>query len=392
MNKNKNKLIGGVYYGLHNVGDEAILKSMIREFNDENGLTVLSYGSDWIRNEFDNVNVRKIQLSYSKPILGYYASPKKEVFSNIRKLRNEKLFYKNFNTYICGGATILSDCPWYSVRTAQLAGEAGNNVFLWGVGMADQDIGTAAQYIKSILNTDYVKRVYTRDQFVTKRLIKCGVNADKITESFDPAIMLNARKCDLTKYLTKKQISLLDNGKDNIVVSISGEADVVNRTPIGVLTEIINMLNNEYDYNIFLIPMGLGKQCMDLSIMNKIENDIARDNVTVVRSEFDPCDLIYFLNNVKLIISSRLHMNILGACADVPSIGLVRNSKITDFAKLMGLPYISFNDLNKDRIKKLLNSILEEYNDYIDNIKNTVDRMRTTQYEKLSELNTMMEQ
>lgn len=46
MNVKRTIGIGGVFYGCHNIGDEAILESMILAFNNKCKLVIKSFGSD----------------------------------------------------------------------------------------------------------------------------------------------------------------------------------------------------------------------------------------------------------------------------------------------------------------------------------------------------------
>lgn len=82
-------------------------------------------------------------------------------------------------------------------------------------------------------------------------------------------------------------------------------------------------------------------------------------------------------------------MNIFGACAGVPSIGLVRNKKIIDFATLLKMPYLQLEKLTKDEIVNSFNQLMDHYDDYIYDINATVDKMRAQQKLAINELNQL---
>lgn len=372
----KKVAIGGVYYGLHNIGDEAILYSMINSFKSFSVLSVMTYGSEWIDDVFPDVNRRPICADYDKPKFGLYVAPKKKIFTNMKKIRSETDFYGKQDAYICGGATILSDCPWYSLKTVELAGKAGKPVYLWGVGMAGPIDKDSSDYVKGVLNRRFVKKVFTRDEHVKERLIKLGVDSSKLHVSYDPAIMITGEAGNYKKYLSPKQQYMYDDGRKNIVMAISGEADIISKTPIDAIEEAVTRLVERYSANLFLIPTGCGKQCMDTALMKRMEEDIAGKYVTVIEKEFAPEDLVCFLKGVDLIISSRLHMNIFGACAGIPSIGLVRNEKIIDFADILGLPYMELNTFNAEKLTMMSENIFLNADDFRNNVVIKRERMR----------------
>lgn len=382
----KNIHIGGVYYGRHNIGDEAILYSMIKSFEPSFNISVSTYESNWIKKDFPQVERRHIELQYVKPQMGLFITPRKKIITNISKLNREIKFLKTKDAYICGGATILSDCPWYSLRTVQVAGKAGLPVYLWGVGMTSISNSEMAKYIIEVLNRGYVKKIYTRDEIVADRLKSMGVAPDKLGVSYDPAIMLLGEESEFSRFITKTQLKIYNNGKPNFVLTISGEDDVIKRTPLNEIINAVNLLQKKYDANLFLIPTGCGQHCKDLDLLKEISLKLISNNVSVIDTEFSPNALVAFLKNVNMIISSRLHMNIFGACATTPSIGLVRNDKIVDFAKLNSLPYLELFDLTQGKLVHTVEQVMHDSDMIKEELKKSVTRMRNKYTESLSEI------
>lgn len=376
--------IGGAQYGLHNIGDEAILLSIINSF-DEFDLSVTSHGSNWINKLNKRIEIRNYFVDYGKPKFGLFINPKRDIFNNICKLKDDIDFFKTKNIYVCGGGTILSDCPWYSLRTVQLAGSVGVPVYLWGVGMAEVNDKSTQHYIKSVLNKGYVKYIYTRDEFVKSRLVDIGVKEAKISVSYDPAILI---KGDLNwnTYLSKSQIELYNDNHINMVFSLSGESDVVIRTPVKEIAESIIKLQKKYSANIFLIPTGCGNHCKDIELLEYIYRIANNKRVCIIKKEFSPESLVGFLENIQIIVSSRLHLNIFGACAGIPSIGLVRNSKIIDFSKLLGMPYLRIEELKAEEIILTVDEILKNRTFYTSNVVCSVRKMRKAYIDSLEDI------
>lgn len=361
----KKVLIGGVYYGEHNIGDEGLLFSIIRSFESNAEIDVLTHGSQWIDKAFPKVNRVPIRMNYTKPFFGLYTIPRSKVISNSLRLRKEIDFYRQYDLYICGGATILSDCPYYSLRTVLLAEKAGTPVILWGVGMAEIADEKTKKFIVNVLNRKGVKKVFVRDEYVQKRLLELGVEKNKVDVSYDPAIMLEGTSFDITQFMNDDSIRWYRQSDCNIVVSVSGESDIATKTPVTQIANEIIAVKKKYNANIILVPTGCGKQCKDTEMLKTLGNMIGTENVTVIEKEFQPQELVEFLKKIKLVISSRLHMNIFAACAGVPSIGLVRNLKIVDFASKFNLPYIYFENMQQGSIAEKADEVMENYRNIV---------------------------
>ena len=368
--------IGGVFYGLHNIGDEGILYSMIQTFHEKYQVSVSSYDSEWISNYFSNVEIRPVDIVYDRPKMGLRSLPRRKIIDNMIKNKDYQKYIKTKDAFICGGATILSDCPWHSLRMAELAGRSGIPVYFWGVGMAEVGDTDTTEYIRFVLNKPYVKKIYVRDELVRDRLVSMGINRNKTGISYDPAVMLEGETFNLEDYLSSFQAELYKNECPNIIITLSGEADVVEKTPVDVISACIGKMQERYRANIFLIPTGCGKHCKDIEFLKNIAKELNVPEISVIEKEFSPQNLVEFLKQADLILSSRLHMNIFGACAGVPSIGLVRNRKIIDFAELHGLPYLELSDLSQKQLLEMTDEVFSNRNAYREKIKKNISKMR----------------
>lgn len=377
----KNIHIGGVFYGAHNVGDEAILTSMINSFSGKDNLSISTYDSSYIKKRFPFVLAKEINNRFSKPFFGLYIPPRKNPIKAFINLKREKAFYSKIDLYICGGATILSDCPWYSLRTIDVALKAGAKTILFGVGMAEIKDKSAIPFIQKICNK--LEDIYVRDNFVKRKLENIGVEAKKIKICYDPALILNpSNDFKLEKYLNNEQIEKYYNPHINVAITLSGERDVINRTPITDIKKIIEFLIKKYNANIFLIPTNTRKG-MDIDLMKKL---LGNDNITLIDEEFSPEELIAFMKNFSFVISSRLHMNILSSIVGTPSIGLVRNSKIIDFANLLGLKYFSIENLNIKDLERYCDELIDKNDNLRKEILQRVNKMREIHLKSVSEV------
>lgn len=386
MNSQRKIHIGGAFYGMHNVGDEAVLYCMIQEFSKRYQISISSYDSRWLLNYFPDIIINPINATYTKPKLGISVFPRKHVISNIRKIIDDRKIFDSTDGYICGGGTILSDCPWHSLKTVENAGRLGKNTILWGVGMADNIDHDTRLYIKEMLNKPYVTRIYTRDELVCNHLIELGVLSEKLSVSYDPAILLRGKKFNISDYLSDDEIKIFNNGFENICISISGEADIAKKTPVGELCEFLRLILENRKYNIFFVPTGCGNHCQDRQLLHEIKNRCPSDRVVMVEKEFEPEYLVQFLKSFKFSVSSRLHLNIFSACAGIPSVGLIRNSKISDFARIFDFPVLQIRTLKGPDLMKAVCILEDQYSNYKTAIMQKVEYMRAKQIAALEEV------
>jgi len=349
--------IGGVMYGYCNIGDDAILESMINSFLDRCRLSVATQNPEWLRKYFPDVEVHKIGIYYTKPKWGINfignKNPRKILQSAYNLLRNYDFrLYSKTDLYICGGATILSDYPWYSMQTIKEALKAGTKVVMFGVGMAELEDKSMHSIIRDTCNG--IEDIYVRDEFVKERLLKLGVKSNKIKICYDPAIMLDpADTLDYDKVFTAEQKNRYFDSKINIGLCLSGENDVVKRYPYEGIKKLMIELHRRFDANIFLAPttIKVDKKAMSRLLLKGISTNM-------LNGRYNARELISIMKNFHLVISSRLHMNILSSIVGTPFIGMVRNTKIVDYAKLFNLPYIELKKFNVAEVLKYVKHII----------------------------------
>lgn len=368
----KNVLIGGVIYGMHNVGDEAILESIIQTFHTHTNLSVMSCDSEWITQKYPDVSKLPIPVIYGKPKLGLHALPRRKLFQSIKNTIAPNLSYFAEQDYmLCGGGTILSDSPWHSLYMIKLAAKAGVPTIIWGAGMAEVSDCKTCNYIKKICNLPSVLRIFTRDEFVKQRLIACGVEAEKIEVCYDPAYMLNADENPDFSFLDERGLAMYADERPNICISLSGEPDVINTSHIQQVKAYVETVSQFA--NVFLVPTGFSNACRDKVLLSDL---LINQQVVLIREELQPTQLIAFLQKMDLVVASRLHCSIFGAVAGVPSINIIRNEKNRDFATMFQLPALSMQDVRSEKLLELTKNLLAQKENVQKRISERVQYMR----------------
>lgn len=367
--KNKRLLIGGPVYGLHNIGDEALLLSILRTFKNYQ-LRLLSYDSNWLKEEFPSIEIIKIPTMYTKPKFHLTATPRKQIFHSIRwTFFPDLTLFDNVDCFICGGGTILSECPWHVLHLIELAKKKNVPTILWGVGMATISDETTKEYLRDVLNSSTVKKIYTRDNLVMDRLIDYGIDSSKIDYCYDPAYKLLPCDFSIGEYLNTIGFQNFCSDAKKICISLAGEKDVTNTKHISIIRETINRLI-EYGYSIFLVPTGCGAHCKDIEFLRTL---VTNESVVLIDRELKPEELVYFLSKMDLIISSRLHCSILGSISGVPSICLARSTKNIDFAKIFNLPFYRLDELNENELIDTIVKLIDNKNHYSNEIRKMIE-------------------
>lgn len=368
----KKILVCGPVYGHHNIGDEAILESIILQFSDIANISVITADSEWIEKKYPNVERIVTDTMYSKRKWGLTASPRRKLLQSFKNSYFPNLkFLNSINLMICGGGTILSECPWHSLHWVELARKKNVPVIIWGAGMASVDDIQTRQYIKKVCNYDNVKYIYCRDEFTAQRIKECGVEVDKIGVCYDPVFALS-EKNNIDKYLTESGNDLLNGNTKKICISLSGEKDIKDNRHIEVIKKFIEQLPSE-KYSFFLLPTGCGEHCKDREYLRQL---LINDNVAMINSEMEPSEAIYLMEKMDLIISSRLHCTIFGAISGIPSIGIIRSEKQTDFARLFGLPTISFDCMSVKNMVDLVDDIFSDYESITKEVNNKAEQLK----------------
>ena len=109
-------------------------------------------------------------------------------------------------------------------------------------------------------------------------------------------------------------------------------------------------------------------------------------NVILIKKRFEPEDLIQFLSKFHLVLSSRLHLNIFSSIVGTPFIGLIRNSKISDFSTLLELNSYYFNEIGSKAFYTYLDFMIENNKSIRKKILNNIEMMRSVHIDCVEEI------
>lgn len=336
----KRILLSG-YYGFNNLGDEAILESMLKMINEINHDTetiVLSYSPESTKVKYNTESIYRY-----------------DIFKIMSEMKKSDIF-------ISGGGSLLQDVT--SLRTVPyylglifLAFIFNMKTIFFAQGVGPVQNKLFRFLIKKVLNkVDYLS---VRDDNSKTFLENIGIKTNKINIVDDPVYGLKKFTSDFKE----------ENGKNGEVKKIGVSVrDWQDNSYLKSLAEFLNRLGKNNKISITIIPFHQGK---DIKICKKLQGMLVVDSR--VREYTDDLNEINnFYSNLDLFIGVRLHSLIFSAVKGIPLIGISYDPKTDSLIEEMDYQeLITTEDITVDKLERSYNKIIDKE----DKIKNQINRI-----------------
>ncbi len=368
-------LLGGVPFGCDNIGDEAILASVIglvREICPEAELLVSTGDRSGTERKFGLKTV---------PLYGFDPSVPAERLG-------EALDGVDF--YIWAGATGLSDYPEMACTLLETALSKGVRTIVWSVGMNDVfnpyyfalhgKKKKLADLLKSCCGFDMEKRwTERRIRSVRQRLAntlgRCALVVLRDPKSLEvlrlcapfPDALAGADTAILQKQCAPEDIPWSKSERDlfrsasmRMAVCISEQNRI--REFDRFAGWLDKMLETHPGLLIVTVPMNPKK---DFRVMEELKQHSKHpDRILSLRFP-EPEEVQAVAADCSVIVSSRLHLLILGLNNLVPGVGIARGSKIEFFLSRFGLTTAgTTDDLDLPRLTESVEWALTHQSDF----------------------------
>jgi polysaccharide pyruvyl transferase CsaB len=344
------RLVLSGYYGFYNVGDEAILQSIIHALRQENPtieLVVLSNDPEYTRKMYGVEAVNRWNV--------------KEIFKAI----------KQSDGLISGGGSLLQDKTsvksiLYYTGIMNLARLLGKPYFIYSQGIGPISIMHNRLLVK--WHVSRAKYISVRDEDSFLYLKDIGVKRD-INLVPDP--VLACKQETQSNWLQKQGIT-----KEVVAVSVrywDAKEDYKKK-----LAEALKKLKHA-GYDILFVPMhGPFDQHASREVMNSMGEE-----VYMLPYQMDIDEKIAILSQCSLLIGMRLHALIFAAVANTPIIGVSYDPKIDSFLQQVSQPTIGNvdGDWTADALYKMSMNQLEQR----ERVKRTLGRHVNELRTKVSE-------
>jgi len=344
--KKKNILISG-YYGYGNIGDEAILTTLIRDIKS-----------------LTNANNYNISVLSATPHAtstlndGIFAIQRFDIYSVLKEI-------KRANYVISGGGGLIQDVtswksPLYYLGIIGLAKLLNKKVLIYANGVGPLNYKFNRFLTSIILNK--VDKITVRDEDSLKLLRRLGVKKAKLTvdpifsfkpiESLDPYNELN----------------------DFIAVSLGFSKETV---------KLIGDFAKFFDY----VSEKTGKTCLftpfyylkDYEFSSKIAGKM-KNKPEILQTILLPSEMLSLLNRTHLGVGMRLHFIIFSAINEKAILPFLYDPKVKAYSQILELNYALKSNMSLDEMKK-------EFDSFYSN--NTATKLLSLKVKELKERNNL---
>lgn len=345
-----NKIVISGYYGFDNIGDEAVLYTIITTLKKEIPSAKIMVLSN---------NPEKTAQSYGVQSINRWD------FKNIIRV------IKNSDLLISGGGSLLQDVtssktiPYY-LAIVKLAQLYKKKVVFYSQGIGPVNKKFGRWLIKRVANK--VDAIFVRDEASKQLLQEIGVKKD-VGVAIDPVLGIATSK-------SKEKL-----GKTVGIYIRPWENEEQNQKMIIAMKEgLIELLQK--GYKLYMVPMHY-EQDLEISRALKAALEIElkdrelnlENQITVLDKKLSIKEVLRYTAEFDFVIGMRLHSLIMAAANCVPMIGLSYDPKVTSFIGQIGVPYcIDVKEIDSNNFKQNLEDLEKDLNSQQELLKQSYER------------------
>lgn len=352
------------YYGFGNLGDEAILESLVTSLRDR-------FGAGELEIVVLSNNPERTEKGH-----GVKAANRWNPAVVFRTLKNSEVL-------ISGGGGLLQDRTsspsfWYYITLIYLARILSVPTYVFG-----QGIGPIKKKYNELLLRGAIpgiKGFHVRDDRSAKLLRSFGIEEDKLTVGDDLAFLLSGTGANKDEYL---------NSPDKEIVAAALRSDIKGRTDVlRAVSSGLDMLYEKFDVNVVLFSTD---SLSDEDINTDLQASTEAPCKIIDVDHLSPAQLVEMMGDLNLVIAGRLHALIFSLLSDTPIQGISYDPKmdllIEKLNELDGDPDFSIwqpDDLiNATEYLSDLESIYRERSELVEKVSRAKDEITRRAKNKL---------
>jgi polysaccharide pyruvyl transferase CsaB len=320
--------ITGSYGGL-NLGDEAILKSIIEQLRREIPAVEVTVFS---RNAEDTRRRHKVERAIA-----------------VRKLSRAEIVpeVERLDLLVFGGGGILYDAEArVYLREVQVAKERGVPVFVFAIGAGPLKDPTVQGAVRETL--EGVAGITVREKSARQVLEEAGVHRDVVVTA-DPALLLKPEP--LPRNVLKHEG--LDGRRRIIGMSVrepgAAAPHLDERVYHALLANAADFMVDRFDAEIVFVPME--RSVLDSQHSHAVIAQMLRaQRARVLNGEYTSAQLLSLMDHFDFVVGMRLHFLIFAALQGVPFVALPYAGKVGGFLEDLGLPAPPMQLVNPGRL------------------------------------------
>ncbi|GAU78004.1 polysaccharide pyruvyl transferase CsaB [Fusibacter sp. 3D3] len=331
-----NKVVISGFYGFHNIGDEAILLTLtkkLKEINPNVQITVLSNNPVETMQKFDVKAInRSDALKVAKVIM-------------------------QCDVLLSGGGSLLQDVTsarsiHYYLSIIRMGLIFRKKVFLISHGVGPLIRASNKRRVKRVLNKVYC--ITVRDIKSYELLMSIGVKPEKAKVTTDPVMALDCQTLDEGKHIIDN-LNLKDPSRKKLAIAIR-QKDFRDDAHRDLLVQMANRLAKRY--NVIFVPFYYKN---DTKIFQDI-HDKTDEHVYFIIDKYNSLAFLSLIQNMDILVGSRLHSLIFSLVAEVPFVGISYDPKIENFLETIQMaPICSIHDFRPDAIESEITRYEQNY-------------------------------
>ncbi|MBI2265075.1 MAG: polysaccharide pyruvyl transferase CsaB [Armatimonadetes bacterium] len=333
-------LISG-YYGFGNIGDEAILLSLVGSFRGsapDLDLVVLS--GDPGKTERD---------------CGARCIPRSDYAAILREISDCDLFFS-------GGGGLFQDVTGirslaYYLGLVQLAEFLGKKVVIGAQGIGPVETLPGREMTRFVVSQ--ADLVIVRDEASSDLLQEIGIRRKDIAVTADPALLLSPSGKERLKEILDTE-GIPCDGRPLVALSFRKWQGMDTVLP-SVVEALDEFLSRTGALGI-LIPF---QESLDKGILRQISEKLPGRSL-LVSGTYTPSELAALISAMDLVVAMRLHACIFAAAFGSVPIGIAYDPKVRHFLERVGAPVISLSDVFSGKLGSLLDQAWERQRDLRD--------------------------
>lgn len=338
--KHYDAIISG-YYGFGNIGDDAMLRSII----------------DNLKKQKNDISIAVLSKCPEETAINYgvYAINRLNMFSVISMMRRAKLF-------IYGGGNIIQDSTssrslMFYLGTAWLASKLKLKVMFYANGIGP---------INKKLNFNFSRRILRNADVITVRehisyneLLKMGIDKSKIVLTADAALSVQIDKEVIASEIcAAEQIPFNEKYAGFSVRRCPGTSHEEQDHFEKVMAHCADYVYEKYNLVPLFIPM---EYPVDLNAIYSIMDKMKYKSY-VLKEKHSVSEVFAIIKELKLMVSVRLHALIFAAYMNVPIIGISYQPKVDGFLEYINQPAVgNIKNLDIQKITNNIDNIIRNY-------------------------------
>jgi polysaccharide pyruvyl transferase CsaB len=319
--------ISGSYGGM-NLGDEAILEVILREFRASCDADVVVFS----RNPRDTEKRHKVRS------VSLGDMHKEGAVEELRKL----------DLFVLGGGGILFDgMAEIFLRDVNWAKELGIPVMTYAISVGPLKAPESKQLVTDTLNN--VDVITVREGEAKRILNDLGVT-QAIEVTADPALLLASSH--FTQQMLKKEG--IDPEGALVGFSVREPGPAAPNLNVdqyhGVLANAAGFMVERFDAQALFVPMELGENRdpqHSHAVISKMAN---AQRATVLKGDYSSGQVLGLVQHMSFVVGMRLHFLIFSCIHRVPFVPLPYASKVTGLLADLGMPMTPIGGLNVGKL------------------------------------------